>query len=505
MAVPVIGYVRVSRVGARGGDSFLSPELQREEIDRECQRSNLGLLEVYEELDKSGGDNTRPLWNKALERVEQGQAKGIVVWNLSRFSRSLVDAVAAIERIEKAGGSIYSASGEAGDNTPTGKLTRNIFLALAQMERERARDGFRAAQGNAIERGLFTASRIPVGYLRTEQRKLEPDPVMAPKVKELFERRKARHSWTDLAKWFIENGGSLKTDRTAIKWIISNPTYLGWSRSGDIVNKKAHLAIVSQKLYDEANAVVGKRPKHTGRLAAQTLLRGLIKCGACGHTLALTNIRGTAGYACINVSCTERAGARAPETDSEIVWRVMAYINMWGRATYLEEHDTARDKQEARTALEEARYDRKLFIDNRELRRLLSVDEYNAQLESLNELVSEAQLAYEMIQEDTKPTIQDFGAVWDSWSSEDKRQWLSTFLDTIILKSAHKRRVPVADRLAIMIKKGNQERWLLYDGTYTDEPWPDPSEVARTRTATRMRILAAREGAIFRVMDTGRA
>ncbi len=187
------------------------------------------------------------------------------MWNLSRFSRSLVDALKAIDRIEAAGGAIYSASGEAGDGTPTGRLTRNIFPALAQMERERARDGFAAAQSSAIGRGIFTASPIPTGYVRNpDTRKLEVDPAMAPVIATLFEKRIDGESWTNLAKWFIENGGSPKADRTGIKWIISNPTYLGWSRSGEFVNKKAHVPIVSQLLFDKANAVKGKKPRHDG-------------------------------------------------------------------------------------------------------------------------------------------------------------------------------------------------------------------------------------------------
>lgn len=93
-----IGYVRVSRVGHRGGDSFLSPELQRESIERVCHREGLELAEVVEELDKSGGDAARPLWNKAIERVERGEVGALVVWNLDRFSRSIVDGLNAIER-----------------------------------------------------------------------------------------------------------------------------------------------------------------------------------------------------------------------------------------------------------------------------------------------------------------------------------------------------------------------------------------------------------------------
>ena len=55
----------MSRVGGRGGESLLSPELQRQAIERVCQREQLELVDVLEELDKSGGDANRPLWNRA--------------------------------------------------------------------------------------------------------------------------------------------------------------------------------------------------------------------------------------------------------------------------------------------------------------------------------------------------------------------------------------------------------------------------------------------------------
>ncbi len=53
-----IGYVRVSRVGGRGADSFLSPELQRQSIERVCQREGLTLVGVLEELDRSDFSRT---------------------------------------------------------------------------------------------------------------------------------------------------------------------------------------------------------------------------------------------------------------------------------------------------------------------------------------------------------------------------------------------------------------------------------------------------------------
>ena len=50
-----IGIVRVSRVSGREGESFASPDEQRQRIEVECERAGLDLLEVIPELDVSGG------------------------------------------------------------------------------------------------------------------------------------------------------------------------------------------------------------------------------------------------------------------------------------------------------------------------------------------------------------------------------------------------------------------------------------------------------------------
>src|SRR5581483_5641435 len=205
-----LGYVRVSKVGGREGDSFLSPNEQRKAIDRVAKREGINIVEYLEELDASGGDNMRPKWNEAIERVESGEVKAIVLWNLSRFSRSTQDGLRAIERVENAGGALFSEAGDVGDNTPTGKLTRTIFLGLAQMERERARDSFNASRASAIERGIGTSSTLPTGYDRDpETRKYVPNKY-APLIKELFERRASGATLGDLVRWFISAGGSVK-------------------------------------------------------------------------------------------------------------------------------------------------------------------------------------------------------------------------------------------------------------------------------------------------------
>lgn len=303
-----IGYIRVSRVGQRAGDSFLAPQLQTEGID---------LVDVYEELDKSGGDAARPLWNRAIERIEAGEAQALVCWNLSRFARSILDAKRAIDRIEGAGGRLFSEEGAEG-------LSRDILLVVAEHERIRHADAFRRAEVSAVDRGIHIASRVPTGYTRDpETRRLVPDE-MAPVVAEAFRLRANGWGWTRLARWFLEQGGSPKTNSSAMTWMVRNRARLGWAHQGGAVNRSAHPAIVTQLEFDRANEVKGRRPEHDGSVSSQLLMLGLVFCETCGWRLSVGSstrvLDGVktkvATYACQNPNCIGRACPQArPRAD----------------------------------------------------------------------------------------------------------------------------------------------------------------------------------------------
>jgi len=483
-----LGYVRVSKVGGREGDSFLSPNEQRKAIDRVAKREGINIVEYLEELDASGGDNMRPKWNEAIERVESGEVKAIVLWNLSRFSRSTQDGLRAIERVENAGGALFSEAGDVGDNTPTGKLTRTIFLGLAQMERERARDSFNASRASAIERGIGTASTLPTGYDRDpETRKYVPNKY-APLIKELFERRASGATLGDLVRWFISAGGSVKTNPATVSGMLRNTTYLGWVRSGEFVNQKAHPPIVSRRLFDSVQGKEVPR-EHTGKAAAGSLLGGLVVCDGCGRRMSCTQTgSGKLTYRCgYRGGCSSRATAMVHELDAEVVERLAAFWNTFQFADIEREQgnaeEVAADLAEARERHADALHLLDTWKAGRRdaLKSGMSVADYTADLVEYQNDVEECQIILDMA-EAAKPmqgSRERVADLWDEWTHETRKEWLGKNVDQVIVRKSGQGRgnpIHVSERMALGMKDG---LWLHRKAGWSAEPFGEPQSFLR--------------------------
>ena len=143
------GYIRVSDTKGRGGESFLSPAIQRDTIERLAKAKSIELGEIVEEIDVSGGKRIedREL-GRLLERVETGESAGVIVWKLSRFSRSLLDAVEATTRITRR--TVVTQTGERAQGTPSGGISTRTARKTAASQPQaprRTTDKGRPPQG----------------------------------------------------------------------------------------------------------------------------------------------------------------------------------------------------------------------------------------------------------------------------------------------------------------------------------------------------------------------
>jgi site-specific DNA recombinase len=298
----LVGYVRVSRVAGREGESFISPDVQRERIAKLADLRGHAVIEWVEDLDQSGAKWERPGLQRALEMVEHGEADGVAVAKLDRLARSVVDGGMALRRLQEAGGSLVLVEEGLDTSTPAGRAMMTILLAFAELELDRIRDSWADARERAIRRGVHITRVPPVGYRRAGDGRLEPDPETAPVVREVFRRRAEGTSWSDLCAFLDErlpreNGG--RWTRGTVTWIIQNRTYLGEARAGTVVNANAHPPLVARAKFEAARSKTGRLPRREN----SSLLQGIIRCAACGHTLTSMS-DGRRGYS--NYRCRKR-------------------------------------------------------------------------------------------------------------------------------------------------------------------------------------------------------
>ena len=99
MALRLDGYVRVSRVGGREGEGYISPSVRRDAIQGYARELGGEIVAWHDDQDFSGGNTERPGFQRVLERLRAGDSDGIVVMNTDRFARSVADGSALVREI----------------------------------------------------------------------------------------------------------------------------------------------------------------------------------------------------------------------------------------------------------------------------------------------------------------------------------------------------------------------------------------------------------------------
>src|SRR4051794_33283656 len=121
-----IGLIRVST--AHQVTEGVSLGSQEKKIRAYCEANGLTLFKVYEEAGVSGCSKleSRQTLNAALDEVCRRKC-ALVVYSLSRLSRSMKDTLAISERLNKAGAELVSLTEKIDSTSAAGKMVFNMM------------------------------------------------------------------------------------------------------------------------------------------------------------------------------------------------------------------------------------------------------------------------------------------------------------------------------------------------------------------------------------------
>ena len=201
------------------------------------------IVDVYKDEAKSGKDTNRPEYQRMLSDVSAGKIDTIMVTELSRINRSVVDFLAFMKFCRDNNADFICLQYDFDTTTPMGKMLITIMAALYEFEREQTIERIKNNYYVRLLRGLLNGGCPISGY--------DPDPkqmgsrivnlIEAEKVKQIFELYAINNkSMGDILRildvekttnkqWITKSGqvrGGGNFNRTTLCTLLSNYSYI---------------------------------------------------------------------------------------------------------------------------------------------------------------------------------------------------------------------------------------------------------------------------------------
>ena len=197
----------------------------------------------YYDLGCTGADLNRPEFKRMMQDAKDGKFDMIAVWKIDRLSRNLSHLLSTFEILQQNKVSFFSLKENIDFTWPIGKLTFQIFGALAEFERETIKTRTKEGKMASARLGNYVLSGTPYGYKKEDQEKkknrsLEIIEKEAGWVKRIFDEFLSGTSLEQIAKILNDgkvqkNDANLKKDKytkwygSTIRSILENPVYTG--------------------------------------------------------------------------------------------------------------------------------------------------------------------------------------------------------------------------------------------------------------------------------------
>lgn len=316
-------YLRVS-TDEQASEGFSIDNQRRACLDY-AQMYGYQTKKVFEDGGKSGRTTDRPAFQEMLTEIKEKPVEAVIIFKIDRFARNVGDFSNIRKEFKKMGIKLLSVS-ENGDVTEG--LIGNIFASVAEWESEVNGQRTKDALMQKFREG-WQPSPPPLGYRTVggerERKTCEPDPYVAPIIKELFELyATGNYSILALTDWLGDknvisrNGTGL--GHSVMCNILNNPFYYGWIRWHGEGKMGKHRPIIDKPLFDTCQYVLAKHRSFLIRKRVHDfLLRGFIFCFSCGQrytaewhkdTRKLKNRGGKIGY--YHCQKRDRNGCPAP-------------------------------------------------------------------------------------------------------------------------------------------------------------------------------------------------
>jgi site-specific DNA recombinase len=247
----------------------------------------------------------RPIFNEMLQRIEKGEAQGIIAWHPDRLSRNALDGSRIVDLLDTGKLIDLKFCTYSFDNSPHGKLMLTLAFIMSKYTVDKLSVDIKRGLDGKIDAGLWPQF-APIGYLNNPwQGNIIPDPVRASLVHTTFELYAQGNFTLDALKRSINGLGltsrpckraekrlqrrePLPLSRAQYHRLLRNPIYCGVMRYRGVLLSGIHEPLITKELFDKVQTVIAskRKPRQKKTLKAFAY-RGVFHCGECGGMVTL--------------------------------------------------------------------------------------------------------------------------------------------------------------------------------------------------------------------------
>lgn len=155
-------YTRVSTT--EQANEGVSLEAQLNKLRAYCQLNNMEVVEIIEDAGISAKNTNRAGYKKLMSLIAAKSIEAVVVYSLSRFSRSTKDTLEAIETMNNKQIAFHSFTEKIDTTSPTGRFFLTVLAGLGQLEREQTAERTKLALELKKSKNERYSGIAPFGY-----------------------------------------------------------------------------------------------------------------------------------------------------------------------------------------------------------------------------------------------------------------------------------------------------------------------------------------------------
>ena len=286
---------------------------------------------------------TRPGFREMIDRIEAGNADGILAWHPDRLARNAIDGGWILDLLDRGKLRHLRFAAYTFENTPEGKMMLGMIFSQAKYQVDKLSVDVRRGMDTKREQGWFP-HRVGEGYKNElETHTVIADPVRFPLLRQAVELilagthrpsealRVLNDDWGYRTRTTKRSGGG-PLSRSGFYHILSNPFYHGECRELGISYAGAHLPLMSRAEFRQIQDRLASTGKQKPKLHAHPFT-GLIRCGRCGSAVTASRVKGHVYYHCTDRRgvCT-KAGIRGEALEAQF----LAYFDRLNVPVWLE-------------------------------------------------------------------------------------------------------------------------------------------------------------------------